>query len=296
MNYGIFDFNKPVASFIKDGNLHVFSTDEFVGNDTSSIGNTVIGYDTKNQTIDAIATVVGCYVDCEFQRDDTTVLQLEVTRLDTPITLPPNILRKLMNAFDRVWFLGYPLKIWPISKSLGSTMLEMANPNFEQEANKRPSMAHTHKYLAEIREVLRNESLSAEEKLELALARDGHGKFGDAVWSRDIGLRFDLEEIMDPERRVAHIRPWHASTDKQRIDPDNGLLLPSDFADAFENGYVTFDEDGNAVVSEYMATRIWNLGGSTDGFCSTLELNRGQHLYMHHHRQMVFEHWLRKSA
>lgn len=296
MNYGIFDFNKPVASFIKDGNLHVFSTDEFVGNDTSPIGNTVIGYDTKNQTIDAFATVVGCYVDCEFQRDDTTVLQLEVTRLDTPVALPPNILRKLMSAFDRVWFLSYPLKVSPISKSLGAAILEIANPDLVQEANKRPSLAHMHKYLAELREVLRNESLSAEEKLELALARDGHGKFGDAVWSRDIGLRFDLEEIMDPERRVAHIRPWHASTDKQRIDPDNGLLLPSDFADAFENGYVTFDEEGNAVVSEYMATRIWNLGGSTDGFCSTLEMNRGRHIYMHYHRETIYEHWLRKAA
>lgn len=296
MNIGIFDFNKPVESFIKDGTFHVFSTDEFVGNDTSSVGDTVIGFNTKNRTIDAIATVVGSYVDWDALRDNSFVLQLEVSHLDAPVALPADILLQLMKAFEFAWLVGYPHEVWPISKNLGAAMLKIANPNIEEAATKRHSAVYLSKCLAEIREVLHNENLSAEEKLELVMARDGQGKFGDTVWSRDIGQRFDLEEIMDPELRVTHIRPWHESTDIQRIDPDNGLLLPSDIADAFENGYLTFDEEGTAIVSKYLVCRTWNLGGSTDGFCRVLELSRGQHMYMQHHRQMVFEHWLRKSA
>lgn len=289
MKFGIFDFNEPIDSCIEQGAFHAYACDEFIDGDVSPIGNTVIGINMKSPSIDAIATVVGSDTDWSFRTEDATVLKLDVTRLAHPISLgnglPQEIVQKIAHQTQGVF---------PVSETLGINLFQIAQNSGQAFGSEAKTASLTHR-LSEIQEILTRGDLTAETKVEMILAKDGLGKFGDAVWARDIKHRFDLEGVMGDQLRVVHIRPWSVCTEAQRVEPDNALLLPAEIADAFENGYVTFDEEGHIVISGYMMRKIWNLDGSTTAYCAQLEMNRGRHLYMHDHRENIFEHWLRAA-
>ena len=43
---------------------------------------------------------------------------------------------------------------------------------------------------------------------------------------------------------ASHIKPWKWSTNEQRIDPNNGLLLSAAYDRAFDRGLISFDSEG----------------------------------------------------
>lgn len=50
--------------------------------------------------------------------------------------------------------------------------------------------------------------------------------------------------------RASHIKPWaECSTDDERLDVFNGLLLAPHLDALFDAGWVTFDDDGMVLVS-----------------------------------------------
>ena len=296
MQVGMCDFNNPVDTSIEDGVFHVHALDVFVENGTSPIGNMVIGMNPKNHTVDTVALVVDSYKNWSFRQEDSTVLKLDFTRLDNPIPLTPSLISNISDELGLPKFVRIPQDVILASETLGTSLLRHIAQNSDQTTACAARLKLVTAHLAEIHELLGRNDLSSDAKFELLLARDGQGKFGDTVWSRDIQHSLDREGVLGKELRVIHIRPWHQSTDAQRIDPDNGLLLPKEVADAFENGYVTFDANGRIHVSGYMMRKFWNLEGSECGFFRLLEMNRGRHLYMHYHRENIYEHWLRRAA
>lgn len=60
-----------------------------------------------------------------------------------------------------------------------------------------------------------------------------------------------LTGITDPELlRASHIVPWaDCTTDAQRLDVHNGLLLSSLWDAAFDTGLISFSDDGRAIAS-----------------------------------------------
>jgi hypothetical protein len=64
------------------------------------------------------------------------------------------------------------------------------------------------------------------------------------------GGRCPLTGIADPALlRASHIVPWADCTDEQRLDVHNGLLLSALWDAAFDNGLISFDNDGNVLAS-----------------------------------------------
>jgi predicted restriction endonuclease len=60
----------------------------------------------------------------------------------------------------------------------------------------------------------------------------------------------DLTGITEPALlRASHIVPWSECSDAQRLDVHNGLLLSALWDAAFDNGLVSFDDDGAVRVS-----------------------------------------------
>jgi predicted restriction endonuclease len=51
---------------------------------------------------------------------------------------------------------------------------------------------------------------------------------------------------------ASHIKPWSASTNEERLDKHNGLLLLANLDKAFDLGYVSFNEKGNILISEQL--------------------------------------------
>jgi hypothetical protein len=91
---------------------------------------------------------------------------------------------------------------------------------------------------------LANQVPDATERDVLAKARIGQGKFRAdlvAAWRR--GERCALTGVAIPEMLAAsHIKPWRKSTNRERLDPMNGLLLVAHLDRLFDRHLASFRE------------------------------------------------------
>jgi predicted restriction endonuclease len=55
--------------------------------------------------------------------------------------------------------------------------------------------------------------------------------------------------------RASHVKPWRECTDKERLDPHNGLLLGAHLDALFDKGLITFDDNGSMLVSVKISDR-----------------------------------------
>ena len=83
---------------------------------------------------------------------------------------------------------------------------------------------------------------------QLIDARLGQGKFrADLLAS--FGSRCPVTGLAEPKLlRASHIRPWSESSNVDRLDPENGLLLAAGLDAAFDCGFVGFDIAGALLV------------------------------------------------
>jgi hypothetical protein len=110
------------------------------------------------------------------------------------------------------------------------------------------------------------------QRLALHQARVGQGPFRSALLER--WQVCPLTGIGDgPLLRASHIVAWGACpSGEERLEPLNGLLLSALWDAAFDKGLVTFENDGNAVLSPKLsanAGRALLAQGKTriDGLC-----------------------------
>ena len=80
-------------------------------------------------------------------------------------------------------------------------------------------------------------------------ARRGQGKFRKNVESIEKSCR--LTGITNPSFLIAgHIKPWRVcKTPQERLDGMNGLLLTPDADLLFDRGYISFEDNGEVLVS-----------------------------------------------
>jgi len=80
-------------------------------------------------------------------------------------------------------------------------------------------------------------------------ARLGQGRFRsdlETAWNGQCAvLGLSTRALL----RASHIKPWSQSTDKERLDPENGILLTAHLDALFDNGLISFDDDGAIVLS-----------------------------------------------
>lgn len=87
--------------------------------------------------------------------------------------------------------------------------------------------------------------------------------------------------------RASHIKPWRECTNQERLDPMNGLLLHPTLDHLFDNGLITFGEQGGIVVSDRLSSadaKILQLDFSATLRKMPVELKR----YMEFHRKHVY--------
>ena len=49
---------------------------------------------------------------------------------------------------------------------------------------------------------------------------------------------------------ACHLKPWKISTDRERLDPENGLCLVANLHRLLDRGLITFDDQGLMQVSK----------------------------------------------
>lgn len=126
---------------------------------------------------------------------------------------------------------------------------------------------------------------SGEEKLALVKTRINQGLFRERLLKR-YG-KCCLCNVSCPDMLIAsHIKPWAASERKERVDEDNGFLFCPNHDRLFDKGFISFDDDGNILISSQL--------GETDRVFMNvqpgmkIELSEGNRKYLEYHREKVF--------
>lgn len=137
------------------------------------------------------------------------------------------------------------------------------------------------------RDELERDDIPETEREALRKSRIGQGRFRKALidcWKGRCAIsgvgNLDL-------LRASHIKPWRDSTNQERLDKFNGILLLPHYDHLFDAGYISFDDAGTILISPELdpaAQREMDIR-------SDLELTSifTQHRpYLLHHREHVF--------
>lgn len=139
--------------------------------------------------------------------------------------------------------------------------------------------------------VMTDATLTETQKSQIILARVGQGAFRKKLikhW-RECSATGCLQiDIL----KASHIKPWSKSSNSERLDVYNGLLLNPNLDALFDKGYVTFDDEGKILISPYVSDNDRMLLSCS----SELRVNlQPQHLkYLAWHRKHLF--WGKKKA
>jgi predicted restriction endonuclease len=90
-----------------------------------------------------------------------------------------------------------------------------------------------------------------------------------------------------PEHLIAsHIKPWRESDNRERLFEGNGLLLTPTIDHLFDRGFISFEDNGELLVSPVahedslnkmgiITDRVVNVGGFAEPQREFLEFHRG---------------------
>ena len=127
-------------------------------------------------------------------------------------------------------------------------------------------------------------SLPPTERETIIRARRGQGLFKERVMR--IEERCRITKVDNPVHLVAsHCKPWRDSSNQERLNGDNGLLLTPSIDHLFDRGFIGFEDDGDLIISpvahqpslERMGIdtkRTVNVGGFTEGQRRFLDFHR----------------------
>jgi putative restriction endonuclease len=88
--------------------------------------------------------------------------------------------------------------------------------------------------------------------------------------------------------RASHIKPWRLSSNEERLDLYNGLLLVPNLDICFDLGFISFDNDGKILISSKMdEVTLFQLGISRS--MKLVHLEKRHMEFLRFHRENIFQ-------
>jgi HNH endonuclease len=131
--------------------------------------------------------------------------------------------------------------------------------------------------------------IPATEMRRLINARIGQGIFRDRVIELEGKCRVTGVTGAD-HLRASHIKPWKDSTDQEKLDGNNGLLLAPHIDHLFDKGYISFNDSGDLIVSAQCPVALMKAWG-IDASMNVGPFRQAQQPYLAHHRRHVLKPW-----
>lgn len=133
-------------------------------------------------------------------------------------------------------------------------------------------------------QIINDPTTTTTEKTALIKSRIGQGKFRDKVllhWTACAVTGFSDTSLLV----ASHIKPWRVSTNDERLDQWNGLLLSPNLDKAFDKGFITFETGGSIRLSPLFTEAV------TLGITPSMKISlKPEHeRYMAHHRAVEFK-------
>lgn len=119
-------------------------------------------------------------------------------------------------------------------------------------------------------------------KQQLIKARVGQGKFRIQLlehWGKCCLTGCTLHRVL----RASHIKPWRDSSNDERLDVYNGLLLSPNMDSLFDKGLISFEITGEIIVSPQMTDNDIKLLGCDKKM--KIELKPEHEKYLSYHRE-----------
>jgi putative restriction endonuclease len=125
------------------------------------------------------------------------------------------------------------------------------------------------------------------QKQQLVQARRGQGIFKSNVRLNETRCR--ITGVHDARLLIAsHIKPWADSSDKEKLDGCNGLLLSPHVDRLFDKGLISFENNGTVLVSPELDQAIlahWSIDKTKNVGAFKPE----QSVYLNYHRKNRFK-------
>jgi putative restriction endonuclease len=122
----------------------------------------------------------------------------------------------------------------------------------------------------------------------LIVARRGQGLFKQRVMQIERSCR--VTGVLNPTHlRASHSKPWRDSSNEERLDGENGLLLTPTIDHLFDRGFISFEDSGRLIVSPVAHVPSLNrMGVATDRIVNVGTFTAGQRHFLEYHRDSVF--------
>ena len=137
-------------------------------------------------------------------------------------------------------------------------------------------------------EILDDKSLEETEKQQIILARRGQGQFRNNVQMLESHCRVTCVDRPD-HLRASHCKPWRdCKTADERLDGENGLLLTPSIDHLFDRGFISFEDNGELLVSPVAHKISLQRMGIPEDKLNVSKFSEGQKRYLDYHRNSVF--------
>ena len=137
------------------------------------------------------------------------------------------------------------------------------------------------------RQVANDSTVPETERQAIIIARSGQGLFKKRV--AEIESRCRITGVENPVHLIAsHCKPWRDSTNEERLDGENGLLLTPSIDHLFDRGFIGFEDNGTLIVSP-VAHRpsLQRMGIDTADTINVGKFTGGQKQFLEFHRNAV---------
>ncbi len=140
----------------------------------------------------------------------------------------------------------------------------------------------------EVEKEIEEKVLPAQEKEQLVKARIGQGTYRRKLL--DESSECVITRVNDERVLVAsHIKPWSVSSDVEKVDFNNGLLLTPTYDRLFDQGFITFQDDGIIAISPYISPLNIKKLSLVNGRKFTLPPSNKRKEYLAYHREHIFK-------
>lgn len=139
----------------------------------------------------------------------------------------------------------------------------------------------------ELQKVQADPTVPETERQAIVLARRGQGLFKRRVMELEHACRITHVE-REEHLRASHCKPWRDSTNEERLDGENGLLLTPSIDHLFDRGFISFADNGQVLVSP-VAHRdsLRRMGVDPVAPPHVGAFSSGQRAYLEYHRENV---------
>ena len=141
---------------------------------------------------------------------------------------------------------------------------------------------------AETKRILQTKRLAETTRNALIKARVGQGLFRRNLTHfenhcRITGVTYQAHLF------ASHIKPWRESTNEERLDGENGLLLTPSIDHLFDRGFISFEGNGELLISDVAHKEsVQRMGIETDRIVHVGKFSEGQKTFLTYHRSSVF--------